>query len=70
MGPKSLVSIIGTKPATEAHLDTAMFKLEWFSRSCDPANLSMGFRFSCEGSSFSLEYLFFVFSLRWDRCEM
>jgi hypothetical protein len=53
MGLKSLDSTVGTKPATEAQLDSAAFKMEWFSRSCDPTNLSMGFVFSCEGSSFS-----------------
>ena len=53
MGPKSLDSIVGTKLATEAQLDSIRFKMEWFSRSCDPANLSMGFVFSYEGSSFS-----------------
>jgi hypothetical protein len=53
MGPKSLESIVGTKPTTEAQLDSTVFKMEWFSRSCDPANLSMGFVFLCEGSSFS-----------------
>jgi hypothetical protein len=53
MGPKSLDSTVGTKPTTEAQLDSAVFKMEWFSRSCDPTDLSMGFVFLCEGSSFS-----------------
>jgi hypothetical protein len=53
MGLKSLDSTVGTKPSTEAQLDSAVFKMEWFSRSCDPTNLSMGFVFLCEGSSFS-----------------
>jgi ribonuclease HI len=53
MGPKSIDSIVGTKPATKAQLDSAVFKMEWFYRSCDPANLSMGFVFSCEVFSFS-----------------
>jgi hypothetical protein len=53
MGPKSLDSTVGTKPATEAQLDSTMFKMEWFSRSCDPTDLSMGFVFLFEGSSFS-----------------
>jgi len=53
MGPKSPDSIVGTKPATEAQLDYAVFGVEWFSRSCDPAKLSMGFVFSSEVSSFS-----------------
>jgi hypothetical protein len=52
MGLKSLDSTAGTKPATEAQLDSAAFEMEWFSRSCDPANLSMGFVFSCEGYPF------------------
>jgi hypothetical protein len=53
MGPKSPDSTAGTKPATEAQLDSAAFGVEWFSRSCDLAKLSMGFVFSGEGSSFS-----------------
>jgi hypothetical protein len=52
MGLKFLDSKIGTKPATKAQLDSAAFDMEWFSRSCDLANLSMGFVFSCEGSPF------------------
>jgi hypothetical protein len=52
MGLKSLDSTAGTKPATEAQLDFATFEMEWFSRSYDPTNLSMGFVFSCEGSPF------------------
>ena len=63
MGLKSLDSTARTKPATEAQLGSATFKMEWFSRSCDLADLSMGFMFSCEGSSFSLDYLFLHFSL-------
>jgi hypothetical protein len=52
MGLKSLDSKIGTKPATEAQLDSTVFEMEWFSRSCDPANLPMDFVFSYEGSPF------------------
>jgi hypothetical protein len=52
MGLKSLDSTEGTKPATEAQLDSATFEMEWFSRSCDLTNLSMGFVFPCEGSPF------------------
>jgi hypothetical protein len=53
MGPKSPDSTAGTKPSTEAQLDSATFGVEWFSRSCDLAELSMGFVFPGEGSSFS-----------------
>jgi hypothetical protein len=52
MGLKSLDSTARTKPATEAQLDYAAFEMEWFFKSCDPTNLSMGFVFSCEGSPF------------------
>jgi hypothetical protein len=63
MGPKSLDSIVGTKPTTEAQLDSAAFNngmvlhYRW-----DLANLSMGIMFSCEGSSFSSNYIFCIFS--------
>jgi hypothetical protein len=64
MGLKSLDSTIGTKPATEAQLDSTTFKMEWFSRSCDLAKVLMGFVFSSEGSFFSWDYFSFpVFSL-------
>jgi hypothetical protein len=53
MGLKSLDSTAGTKPTTEAQLDSIAFEVEWFSISCDPANLPMGFVFSCEGPPFS-----------------
>jgi hypothetical protein len=52
MGPKSPDSIVGTKPATEAQLDSPAFGVEWFSRSWDLDKLSMGFVFSSEGSAF------------------
>jgi hypothetical protein len=52
MGLKSLDSTLGTRPATEAQLGSVAFEMEWFSKSCDPTNLSMGFAFSCEGSPF------------------
>jgi len=52
MGLKSLDSIAGTKPTMEAQLDSTAFEMEWFSRSCDLTNLSMGFVFSYEGSPF------------------
>jgi hypothetical protein len=69
MGLKSLDSTAGTKPTTEAQLDSAAFKMEWFSRSCDPAKVSMGFVFSGEGSSFSWDCFFFcIFS--WGGADM
>jgi hypothetical protein len=52
MGLKSLDSKAGTKPTTTAQLDSTSFEIEWFSISCNPANLSMGFAFSYEGSPF------------------
>jgi hypothetical protein len=63
MGPKSLDSTVGTKPATKAQLDSTTFKMGWFSRSCDLTNLSMGFVFLCEGSSFSQDYFLLHFLL-------
>jgi hypothetical protein len=53
MGPKSPDSTTRTKHAIEAQLDSVAFGVEWFSRSCDLAKLSMGFVFSGEVSSFS-----------------
>ena len=62
MGLKSLDSTVGTKPATEALLDSAAFKMEWFSRSCDPTSLLMGFTFYCEGSPSVGTLSFYIFS--------
>jgi hypothetical protein len=53
MGLKSLDSTTRTKPTTKAQLESVAFKMEWFSRSCDLDDLSMGFMFSCEGSPLS-----------------
>ena len=63
MGLKSLDSTVGTKPAIEAQLDSAIFGVECFFGYCDLAELSMGFVFPGEGSSFSQDSLFSVFLL-------
>jgi hypothetical protein len=69
MGIKYPDSIVGTKPTTEAQLDSATFGVEWFSRSCDLAKLSMGFCIFLLEALPQIGQLFFCIYLGWGWCE-
>jgi hypothetical protein len=71
MGPRSLDSTVGTKPATEAQLDSAVFNGGMVLQILRSGQFIDGlYVFLVKALPSSLDYLFLYFSLGWDRYEM
>jgi hypothetical protein len=69
-------STVGTKPATEAQLDSATFnggmvlQILRSDQLIDGLYVVIDRMSSCENSSFSSNVLFCIFSYRWDRYKI